>query len=199
MWTSVLIAMAAAAACGGPIQPVPDAGDSAHARCVAEAILKVPPGRAVTLFSRDGSRATGEILGLDASQGLVRLLPDGGQRPGRAAVWFAPPDAGLEPRALRAADVTRVEWRTYGESRVTGALLGLLIGGVIGYAIGDAAKTEPRAGWLDLSGLRRGINTIGATAMGGALGAALGAAVASGAHRTRAIDCPYEPAALPGR
>jgi len=185
MWTSMIMALAAVAACGGPAQSASSAADSTHTRCVENALRQVPPRRTVTLICRDGSQARGEILGFDASQGTVRLLPQGARRPGRADAWFTPADERFEPRALPAADVMRLQWQEGDGSVVVGAILGLLIGGLAGGALGASTVPAPE-GFLDFSGLR---NTMTGVAIGAAVGLTLGVVMTSGSHRTRAIDC----------
>jgi hypothetical protein len=155
-------------------------------RCVEDALRQIPPQETVTVICRDGSQARGEILGFDATQGAVRLLPDGARRPGRANVWFTPADSRYEPRTLPAADVMRLEWRESGGSGVGGAFVGLLLGGLLGCALGDATAPEPEY-WLDFRDIE---HTVAITALGGFVGLTLGYIVGSHSRVMRTIDCP---------
>ena len=185
MWTSMLLAIATVTAYGGSAPSVPSPADSTHTCCVEDALRLVPPRQIVTLTCWDGSRAKGEILGFDASQGVIRLLPDGAPRPGHSDAWFTPADPRFALRTLPAADVTRLEWRGRGGSGTAGAILGLLLGALVGGLVGDATSPET-TGFLDFTRLE---HTVAGTAIGGFLGLVVGYVASSGPHPTHTIDC----------
>jgi len=173
MWTSIVIVIAAATVCGGP-------ADSQHVRCVQQALRRIPPGHAVMLTCRDGSQTRGEILGLDDSRGLIRLLPD------PASPGFAPAGARHEPLALPAADVMRLTWSERGGKEFVGGVVGLLIGGATGLVLGAAAGPHEHnflAGLYDLECAATG------AAIGGTLGLALGVIVGASSRHWRSADC----------
>ena len=189
MWNSMVIAIAAVAACGGPARSAPSPADSVHTRCVDDALRQVPPQQTVMLICRDGSRAKGEVLEFDASRGLIRLLPDGAPRRGHTDAWFTPADPRHAPRAVPAADVMRLEWREPGGSGTVGAIAGLLIGCLLGGLIGYSTAPESHD-FLDFTELE---HAIAGTAIGGALGLSLGVVMASSRDRTHTIDCWSDP------
>lgn len=178
MWTSIVIA--AATVCGGPAESGASPADSQRVRCVQQALRRIPPGHAVMLTCRDGSQAKGQILGLDDSQGLIRILPD------PASPGLTPAGARYEPLALPAAGVMRLTWSERGGKEIVGGVLGLLIGGATGLVLGAAAAPHEHSLWAGLDELAYAVT---GAAIGGTLGLALGVIAGASSRHWHSADC----------
>ena len=143
--------------------------------CVARAMQWIPPGQKVTLICRDGSRSAGRVAEFDSTRGTL---------------LFQPADARISRRALFGTEVLRLEWRERGKPRADAAALGFLLGGLIGFAIGDATRPAERHGsGLDFD-FRSETHVLGITALGAVLGMGTALEVSSASsHYDYAVDC----------
>jgi hypothetical protein len=149
----------------------PVCGDSGMSASpgLQQALAKLPRDRTVTVVGTDGTRLPGRVLGFNA-EGTLLLL-----RPVEASA-----DA---PRTLPLEQVGKFEWRQRGRPTFAGIVAGALIGGAVGFLVGEAASNKA-------SGMDEAVIGEIASVGGGIVLGALTATVAPlFLNRTRTIDC----------
>ena len=116
--------------------------------CLDKASAKIKPEEKISLVWKDGQKVTGRLLAidLDSSQVTIHKL-DEASRMNWARIssvkWGSVSD---DTATFQASDLTRINHYVYGQLRpmpiLGGTLVGALVGGGVGYIIGDIADID---------------------------------------------------------